>query len=283
MWTFGIFVGTVLPTWPGRLAGWAIILAALVRMHYLFHEAAHRSLFKHRWVNDLFGSALGSLAFVPHAAYRAHHLEHHALTRVDLDGRQDSEGFYDEVADRLGYLTTILFGGGYLSLWYTWQIARCVARRPPLWLRSRGSARNLQTWGITSILGSVALVIILINVGLAPEMVTWWLIPIAVFLSTLFTMLGFYEHHDVERNKPIIFASATIQSNAIYRWLTLNALCHRAHHLLPNAAFHRLPMVEHQIRLTLQRQYTEDTAPHHSGILRFHLNLWRNLPWRMHN
>jgi hypothetical protein len=136
LWSTGIILGTALGGWTGRLVGWPVIMAALIRLQYLFHESAHRSVFHRRWLNDLLGALLGSLAFVPHAAYRAQHLEHHRLTRVDRDGMQDPEGFYDEVATRLGYVATVLFGGSYLSLWYTWQIVKCVGRQPVSWLPS---------------------------------------------------------------------------------------------------------------------------------------------------
>jgi fatty acid desaturase len=280
LWASGVVVGTQIGGWLGRIIGWLVIGASLIRLQYLFHEAAHRSIFRISWMNDLFGAILGSIALVPHAAYRAHHIEHHGNTRVDHAGRSDPEAFYDEVNSRVTYLTTIVFGGAYLSGWYSWQVIRAVAHCPVPWLRSEHFRSHLRNWGPLSSLGSLGLLTACITPRFGPTLVTWWLIPVAIFLSSMFTLLGFSEHHGVPRNSPVLFASSTLTSNPIYRWLSLNAGYHRAHHLLPNTAFSCLPMLEQQIINILQTRGVHDDAPRHRGIVSFHWRLWKHLPWR---
>jgi fatty acid desaturase len=279
LWVAGSMLGAHMKGCLGLVIGWSMIFVALIRLQYLFHESAHRTLFKHVWVNDLLGAVLGSIALVPHAAYRARHLEHHANTRADIDARRDPEGFYDEVYSRCQYLLTIALGGPYYVSSYSWLVIRSTSGfASPQNLSSR-SLRNIQTWGSLSLLGSPCLMLILFTSGRWHEMVTWWLLPVGLFLSSVFTMMGFFEHHGIIRNTPIVFASATVRSNAFCRWLTLNALYHRAHHVLPSTPFHRLQDVEREIIRLLQHHCVIDAAPHHSGIIAFHRNLWVSLPW----
>jgi fatty acid desaturase len=280
LWASGIFLGAQIGGLLGRISGWLVIGASLIRLQYLFHEAAHRSLFRRSWMNDLFGAILGSIALVPHAAYRAHHIEHHGNTRTDLAERRDPEGFYDEVNSRLTYLATVVFGGAYLSGWYTWQVIRVLAHLPVPWLSSEHVRNHLRSWGPLSSLGSLGLLGACISTRCGSMLVIWWLIPVAIFLSSMFTLLGFSEHHGVPRNGPVLFASSTLTSNPIYRWLSLNAVYHRAHHLLPNTSFDCLPMLEQQITNILQTRNLSDAAPRHRGVMNFHWGLWKHLPWR---
>jgi fatty acid desaturase len=279
LWGAGSLVGTRIGGWVGLLIGWTLIFAALIRLQYLFHESAHRALFKQRWANDLLGAVLGSIAMVPHAAYRARHLEHHANTRVATDYRHDPEGFYDEVHSRLHYLFTIAFGGAYYATSHAWLVIRSTVRSTASTTPSARPYRGVHTWGLLSMLGSPCLIFTLIATGQSNEMVKWWLLPVGIFLSSMFTTMGFFEHHGVARNTPIVFASATVRSNGVFRWLALNALYHRAHHVLPNTPFYRLPDVEHEIVQSLQRHGVSDSAPHHTGVITFHRGLWAQLPW----
>ena len=275
----GVLAGVLIGGWPGRIAGWMLILAAMVRMQYLFHESAHRGLFSRKWPNDLLGALIGSLALVPHAAYRAYHIEHHGNTRVDANGRKDPEGFYDEVKSRPVYLATVIFGGAYFIVWAVVVVVRAVFGSTPAWLTSRRLAKNVRTWGVVSTLGSVAAIVGLVTVGFAGEMFTWWLIPVGIHLSSMFTLLNFFEHHGVPRNTPIMHASATIDSPGVLSWLTLNIVYHRAHHVMPTARFYRLPAVEAEIRSLLDRTGVVDRAPRHTSLFGFHVALWRRLPW----
>lgn len=279
MYAAGVVVGALIGGWPGRIVGWAVILTAMVRMQYLFHESAHRGLFTRKWTNDFLGALIGSLALVPHAAYRAYHIEHHGNTRVDANGRKDPEGFYDEVKTRPMYLVTVIVGGAYFIVWAVVVVVRAVFGSTPDWLTSRRLVKNVRTWGVVSALGSVAAIVGLVTAGMTGEMFTWWLIPVGIHLSSMFTLLNFFEHHGVPRNTPIMHASATIDSPGLLSWLTLNIVYHRAHHVMPTARFYRLPAVEDEIRSIMDRTGDVDRAPRHKSLLGFHLALWRRLPW----
>ncbi|MEO6028385.1 MAG: fatty acid desaturase, partial [Candidatus Binatia bacterium] len=70
--------------WPNPftiLAALFVIGARQLGMAVVMHEAAHRTLFKQRWLNDLVGNWLAAYpVWTDLGPYRAYHLKHHAHT-----------------------------------------------------------------------------------------------------------------------------------------------------------------------------------------------------------
>ncbi len=73
-------------------AYWATLLlsvpaaAFIVRLFVIQHDCGHRSFFRSRRLNDLFGHAIGVLTLTPHGYWRKAHNVHHA-TSGNLNGR----------------------------------------------------------------------------------------------------------------------------------------------------------------------------------------------------
>lgn len=94
-WAVFVSWGTVLGslllvgTWPGPLT----LLVALVLvggrqlgLSILMHEAAHRTLFRTRWLNDAVGEWVCAAPVWSHLGpYRKHHLAHHAHANQEKD------------------------------------------------------------------------------------------------------------------------------------------------------------------------------------------------------
>jgi fatty acid desaturase len=63
-----------------------VIAARQLGMAIVMHEAAHRTLFRSRWLNDWAGNWLGAYPIWAEVApYRAYHLAHHTRTGTDDD------------------------------------------------------------------------------------------------------------------------------------------------------------------------------------------------------
>ncbi|HSL52412.1 MAG TPA: fatty acid desaturase [Candidatus Deferrimicrobiaceae bacterium] len=64
---------------------------ALAFVFCAFHETAHRTAFRTRWLNTLVGPLAGFFTFWPYRNYRVYHWEHHRYTQ---DPERDPELFF---------------------------------------------------------------------------------------------------------------------------------------------------------------------------------------------
>jgi len=76
--------GTLL--WRLRATVWALPLLVahgyvLAFVFCAFHETAHRTAFRTRWLNAALGTLAGLLIFWPYRNYRVYHWEHHRFTQ----------------------------------------------------------------------------------------------------------------------------------------------------------------------------------------------------------
>ena len=85
LWHGGVLVITGALLWSFRATLW-VVPPLLVHGYVLaflfcaFHETAHRTAFRSRWLNALVGSVAGFLTFWPYRNYRVFHWEHHRYT-----------------------------------------------------------------------------------------------------------------------------------------------------------------------------------------------------------
>ena len=93
-----VVMGQSIDRWWGWVIAWIGLTMCMLRIDAVHHEAIHRSLYVHRFPNDLIGCFTGAIEGFHGPTYRCFHLAHHALTRRD-DSLADPEGFYDETAD----------------------------------------------------------------------------------------------------------------------------------------------------------------------------------------
>ncbi len=91
LFTWGVIAAVlaVLAHWPHPLV-WAAALLILggrqLSLAIMMHDAAHGTLFKSRWCNDVLADyACGSAVGIDIARYRQHHLAHHAKTGTEAD------------------------------------------------------------------------------------------------------------------------------------------------------------------------------------------------------
>ncbi|WP_238321736.1 fatty acid desaturase family protein [Halocynthiibacter namhaensis] len=65
----------------------AMFVHGVVLVHHfsLQHECVHYTVFRTRWLNDLFGSICGVIIGLPHTHFRYEHCDHHTYTQIDGD------------------------------------------------------------------------------------------------------------------------------------------------------------------------------------------------------
>jgi fatty acid desaturase len=75
-----------LPRWWTVLPALFLVGGRQLGMAIVMHEAAHRTLFRNRWLNDLAGDWGGAYwVFLSLPLYRPYHLQHHAHAGTELD------------------------------------------------------------------------------------------------------------------------------------------------------------------------------------------------------
>jgi fatty acid desaturase len=113
VWHLGVLALTGALLWRLRATFW--VLPLLIAHGYVlafifcaFHETAHRTAFRTRWLNAVVGTLAGFLTFWPYRNYRVYHWEHHRHTQ---DPSRDPELFFAKPASLPVYLF-VLTGSG---------------------------------------------------------------------------------------------------------------------------------------------------------------------------
>ena len=108
-WHLGALVLTGTLLWLCRATLWALPLLVahgyvLAFIFCAFHETAHRTAFRTRWLNAAVGTLAGFLTFWPYRNYRVYHWEHHRHTQ---DPSLDPELFFPKPASWPVYLLVL--------------------------------------------------------------------------------------------------------------------------------------------------------------------------------
>src|SRR5580765_6592906 len=105
-WHLGVLALTGTLLWRFRATLW--VLPLLVAHGYVlafifcaFHETAHRTAFRTRWLNAAVGTLAGFLTFWPYRNYRVFHWEHHRHTQ---DPARDPELYFAKPSTLPAYL-----------------------------------------------------------------------------------------------------------------------------------------------------------------------------------
>jgi fatty acid desaturase len=275
-----VMLGQWIDRWFGWLIAWAGLVACMMRVDAVHHEAVHRSLYVRRWPNDVIATITGALEWFHGPTYRSFHLTHHALTRRDHD-LSDPEAFYDEVLTRpltVGplrvqaravYVIGLVIGGVSFALQLVAGAASTFVGRPPAYVGVASLERHVRRWGWLPFLlwagGSWAA----ISTGHSSELVHWWLVPMLLFLCGPYTFFALPEHFAAPHNNPMVMSTGSVRSIPLYRWLTLDGNFHLAHHVFPTASWWRLADADAQLRNVTTLRYR--------GYVAFHRAVWRDL------
>jgi len=108
-WHFGVLAITGTVLWRLRFTGWVLPLIVLhgyvlAFVFCAFHETAHRTAFRTRWLNAVVGALAGLMIFWPYRNYRVFHWEHHRYTQ---DPDRDPELYFAKPASLAAYLRVL--------------------------------------------------------------------------------------------------------------------------------------------------------------------------------
>ena len=275
-----VVMGQSIDRWWVWMIVWIGLTTCMLRIDAVHHEAIHRSLYVHRFPNDLIGCITGAVEGFHGPTYRCFHLAHHALTRRD-DSLADPEGFYDETLTRphsfgplrVGARGTLVVGVLVGGLSFASQLAVSAAStllgRPPAYVGAASLERHVRRWGLVPFVLWTGAIGTAIVTGHTTELLRWWLVPMILFLCGPYTFFALPEHYAAPHNDPMVTATGSVRSNAFYRWLTLDGNFHLAHHVFPNASWWRLRDADVELRRITNLRYR--------GYIAFYRIVWNNL------
>ncbi|HEX7215803.1 MAG TPA: fatty acid desaturase [Methylomirabilota bacterium] len=244
-WHLGMLALTGTLLWRLRGSPWALpVLVAhayvLVCRFCAFHEAAHRTAFRTRWLNTLLGSLAGFLTFWPYRNYRVYHWEHHRHTQ---DPARDPELYFPKPASPVAYLL-VLTGvpNAIRRIGDILRLAVGIADRPWMAPSERGPLvieARLYLLGYALVAGAsvMAGTPVLLLVWIAP-----WMLGQAFLRPYLLA-----EHTGCGTTRDCLENTRTTLSVAAVRLFAWNMPYHAEHHAYPAIPFHALPRLHRAV------------------------------------
>jgi fatty acid desaturase len=280
--TWAVIVGAfvVLARWPSP---WTFLGAVVVlggrqlALAILMHEAAHRTLFENRFLNDVVTDWLCARPVHAHVEkYRRHHLQHHAHTATDQD---------PDLSLILPFPTTRrslarkfardLFGATGLKRWVGLFLMDCEvlgytvagdARRLP---RNGRRALDYARAGLRNGGGFV-----LVNAAMAGALALsghlWvysaWVVADLTAFNLFVRIRSLAEHACTERTTDPYKNTRTTLAGPLARATVapIRVNYHLEHHLLVAVPFYRLP----KLHALLRERGAVPTAPSYADVLR---------------
>ena len=237
----------------------------LVCLYAGVHEYSHRTVFKTRALNEIFGRLFALTILVVRSADKYEHTAHHLYTN-DLDRDAEIAGqppfnlrsytlYFIGVAywyGRINSLFSLALGSGAALPFLT------PAQRRDSQIEAR---QNLAVYGVIAV-AAVALQ------SWAP--LTLWLLPM-FSMKFVQQCQNLTEHTGMPHVKDILENTRTIKTSAIMRWLLWNMPYHTAHHRYPSVPFFRLPQLHREMFIDTGRQ------PPTIGFIAFQWRMFRKL------
>lgn len=243
-WTHPVTVLLALIVLGGRQLGLAILM----------HDAAHRVLFRQRWLNDWVGKWLCAAPIWQRLHdYRTHHLSHHAHTGTEEDPDLGlSEPFPTSTGSMLRKFARDLFGisglkriYGLLAMDLGYIAYTASVKVTSLDQSNRTWVDKLRTLAIhftPVLLTNVVLwgVLFLLGVG---WMYTLWVVAYLTTFSLFIRIRSFAEHACTHDSSNLFLNTRTTYANILAK-LTVaphNVNYHLEHHLLMTVPHYNLP------------------------------------------
>lgn len=222
-------------------AMWAIPLIIIqgYLIAFLFmavHEAAHKTVFTSRRLNEILGHVSSLMIVLPYEHYALFHWDHHRFTQ---DPDRDPELV----------TATIPSSDTKLAIAYTGIVQ--LTNRIRLLVRRALTGQAVAPWIPESKQGMVVreariyalvyLALLIASIALCSTMLLWcWLVPL--YVGQLFLRPYLYaEHTGCERTRSAYENTRTTYTDALTKWFTWNMPFHVEHHAYPSVPFHALP------------------------------------------
>jgi fatty acid desaturase len=230
------------------LAGTAWVIPVIVAHGYAlaflfcpFHECAHRTAFRTRWLNAALGRFIGVLIFRPYDNYRVFHWEHHRFTQ---DPGRDPELYFPKPRS-LGAYALTLTGLPYLRRRLADMLVLATGRADKPWMVP-GERRRL----IAEARAHLAIYLVLAAVSIAhasPAALLVWLLPFLAGQAFLQPYL-LAEHTGCAHTRDSLTNTRTTLTWALVRLFAWNMPYHAEHHAYPAVPFHALPRLHARVQ-----------------------------------
>ncbi len=261
IWHFGVLAITGTLLWNLRATVWAVPLLVahgyvLAFVFCAFHEAAHRTAFRTRWLNTVVGTLAGLLIFWPYRNYRVFHWEHHRYTQ---DSARDPELFFAKPTTIGTYLLVLTGVPNFIRrAGDILRLASGRADRPwmapsdrrPLIAEARAYLAVYALVAVASIVAGSAIALVV------------WILPLLVGQAFLRPYL-LAEHTGCAFTRDCLDNTRTTLTSALVRLFAWNMPYHAEHHAYPAVPFHALPLLHRQVRTSithLEPSYVVATA-----------------------
>jgi fatty acid desaturase len=245
-WHLGFLGVTASLLIAAQATGWVIPL--LVAHGYVlaflfcpFHECAHRTAFRTRWLNAALGRFIGVLIFRPYDNYRVFHWEHHRFTQ---DPARDPELYFPKPRSLGAYVLT-LSGLPYLRRRFADMLVLAGGRADKPWMAVHERPRLIAE-ARAHLAIYVAVAGIAVAVG-SPTVLLVWLLPFLVGQSFLQPYL-LAEHTGCGHARDSLTNTRTTLTSALVRLFAWNMPYHAEHHAYPAVPFHALPRLHARVR-----------------------------------
>jgi fatty acid desaturase len=263
-WALIALAFVLIAAFPTQPLAWLVGLVLLggrqLGLAILMHECAHQSLFRTRWANELVGTWLcAAPVWQRLAAYRTHHLAHHAHTSLEGDtdlglvepfpcSRKSLRRKLLRDVTGLAFLRRLvgqlLMDAGVLS--YSASIGQQrVEPRPSVTVMLRSLARNTGPVVLTN-----ALLYAVLTASGHAFLYLAWVLANATTFSLFVRIRSIAEHAVLARSDDPFLNTRTTHANVLAR-LTVaphHVNYHLEHHLLPTVPHHRLRALSKLLR-----------------------------------
>jgi fatty acid desaturase len=254
----------VLARWPNPLtliAALIVLAGRQLALAILMHEAAHGTLFKTRWLNDVFTDWVCARPIWQDVLlYRAHHFVHHSKTGTDEDSDISlTAPFPTSRASLARKLLRDASGLTGIKLLYgrllmdagviKWTVAKDIQRLPAngrRWFHYAGAAlRNMTPMLITNGI----LFGILAACGQAWLYGIWLLAYIGPY-NLFLRIRSMAEHGATEKSTDMFRNTRTTRAGWLARMTVapLHVNFHREHHIMASVPYYRLPLMHRLLR-----------------------------------
>ncbi len=261
VWHFGFLAVTGTLLWRLRSTVWALPLMiahgyALAFVFCAFHETAHRTAFRTRWLNTVVGTLTGFLIFWPYRNYRVFHWEHHRYTQ---DPGRDPELYFAKPASLAAYLLVLTGIPNFVRRFGDiLRLALGRADRP--WMAA--SERRALVAEARAYLAVYAAVAAGSALAASPVALLVWIVPLLVGQAFLRPYL-LAEHTGCDSTRDCLDNTRTTLTLALVRLFAWNMPFHAEHHAYPAVPFHALPRLHERVRskiANLEPGYVAATA-----------------------
>lgn len=214
---------------------------ALAFLFCPFHEFAHRTALRTRWLNAALGRFIGVLIFRPYDNYRVYHWDHHRFTQ---DPERDPELSFPRPRSPASYVLT-LTGLPYLRRRLSDMLVLAAGRADRPWMPVNEHRRLIieARAHLAIYLAAAALSVAVAS----PTLLIVWFLPFLVGQVFMQPYL-LAEHTGCAHSRDGLSNTRTTLTWPLVRLFAWNMPYHAEHHAYPAVPFHALPRLHERVR-----------------------------------